>query len=115
LSNLRLEGPVTPQRPAYLDQYFPFIDAYGQFMHEDWPGKVRSAEDLRKAHAAELALLAESKRPAAWNRFGGWADGPQLWTEYIPDPERLHYMMYPRALAIAEALWTQSSRRDHAD
>lgn len=78
LSNLRLEGPVTPQRPAYLDQYFPFIDAYGQFMHEDWPGKVRSAEDLRKAHAAELALLAESKRPAAWNRFGGWADGPQL-------------------------------------
>lgn len=44
--------------------------------------------------------------------LGGQA---QLWTEYIPDVEHLHYMMYPRAMAIAEALWSPAERREYAD
>jgi hypothetical protein len=22
--------------------FFPFVDKYGQFMHDDWPGKIHS-------------------------------------------------------------------------
>lgn len=38
-----------------------------------------------------------------------------LWTECIPSTERLYYMAYPRALALAEAGWSQQSRRSWTD
>ncbi len=34
--------------------------------------------------------------------LGGQAN---LWTEYIPDMKQLEYMVYPRALALAQVLW----------
>merc|ERR1712060_297244 len=33
----------------------------------------------------------------------------QLWTEFIPDLEHLEYMAFPRALALAERLWTPNN------
>lgn len=53
-----------------------------------------------------------------------WGNGPEfeanclmgvagtLWTECIPSPERLFYMTYPRALALAEAGWTPQVHRN---
>jgi len=35
-----------------------------------------------------------------------------LWTEYIGSPQQAEYMAYPRAIALAEVLWTPASRRD---
>ena len=74
VSNLRLDGEPVREN---LNR-FPFIDAYGQYMHADWPAKIRSEEDLKANRVKEEAELATSKRPAEWNRFGGWANGPQL-------------------------------------
>jgi len=34
-----------------------------------------------------------------------------LWTEYIPTPERAEYMLLPRMLALAEALWSPGEAR----
>ncbi len=39
----------------------------------------------------------------------------QLWTEYIPDPKRAEYMVFPRLCALAEVLWTTREGRDYAD
>jgi hypothetical protein len=78
LTNLRGEEALTPGTPLTAEQYVPFIDEYGQFIHDEWPTKVHSVGDIKKQHAAELAELAESTRPEQWNRFGGWANGPQL-------------------------------------
>lgn len=74
LSNIRLIG----ERPRQLTEaeFFPFIDRYGQNMHADWPEKVKSDNDLRNLQKDELATL--KPRIAAWNRYGGWADGPRL-------------------------------------
>lgn len=33
-----------------------------------------------------------------------------LWTEYIPTMKQLEYMVYPRALALAEVLWSGENR-----
>jgi hexosaminidase len=33
-----------------------------------------------------------------------------LWTEYIPNMKQLEYMVYPRALALAEVLWSGENR-----
>ena len=37
------------------------------------------------------------------------------WTEYIQTPEHLEYMMFPRALAVAEIGWTPQDKRDWND
>ncbi len=37
------------------------------------------------------------------------------WTEYITTPEHLEYMMFPRALAVAEIGWTPQDKRDWQD
>ncbi|HEY9250225.1 MAG TPA: beta-agarase [Rariglobus sp.] len=78
LSDLRVLGEPDKITAPSGDAFFPYIDVYGQYMHSDWPAKIHSDDDLKKAHAKELAELAASKRPAEWNRFGGWANGPRL-------------------------------------
>lgn len=44
--------------------------------------------------------------------LGGQAN---LWTEYIPDANHLFYMAFPRAIALAEVLWTPASDRNYLD
>lgn len=38
-----------------------------------------------------------------------------VWTEYMPTPERVEYMAYPRATAIAEAGWTTAGNKQWND
>lgn len=80
IDKVRAEG--TWQAPtASVDDaapFFPFIDTFGQYKHRDWPGKVKSLDDLRQRRETEAAELAAHPGPAGWNRFGGWAKGPQL-------------------------------------
>jgi hypothetical protein len=78
LSDLRVTGEPDKITAPAGDAFFPYIDVYGQYIHSDWPAKIHSDDDLKKAHAKELAELNASKRPAEWNRFGGWANGPLL-------------------------------------
>lgn len=56
----------------------PFVDRYGQFTDEDWPGKVHRDEDFAERRMQEAADLATHPPMADRNRFGGWAAGPQL-------------------------------------
>jgi hexosaminidase len=37
-----------------------------------------------------------------------------MWTEYVPSDARLEYMVYPRALALAEVVWSPREGRDWA-
>jgi hexosaminidase len=43
--------------------------------------------------------------------LGGQAN---LWTEYIPSARKAQYMMFPRASAMAEVLWSPKAARDWA-
>ena len=36
----------------------------------------------------------------------------QLWTEYMPSTSQVEYMAYPRALALAEVVWSPKSAKD---
>lgn len=58
--------------------FFPFIDAFGQYRHRGWPGKVLTEADLQQRREAEERDLAAHPGPAGWNPFGGWAEGPKL-------------------------------------
>lgn len=78
LSNFRVEEPLTPTEPMTAEQFFPFIDEYGQFVHAEWPEKIHSVDDLRSNYEREKAELSRAERPAQWNSYGGWKNGPQL-------------------------------------
>jgi hypothetical protein len=57
--------------------FLPFVDEFGQFIHRDWPGKIHGEEDFSRVAEAEREDLAGHPRPADWNPFGGWAEGPR--------------------------------------
>ncbi|MCC6488950.1 MAG: hypothetical protein IT364_15735, partial [Candidatus Hydrogenedentes bacterium] len=56
---------------------FPFIDRFGQYKHEKWPGKLcDEAEFAEQARSEDCALAAAPSLPGR-DAYGGWADGPQ--------------------------------------
>ena len=60
------------------EEFFPFIDTYGQYIHRDWPGKVKDAADLVARISQEEKELVAHPGPASWDKWGGWADGPSF-------------------------------------
>ncbi len=54
---------------------FPFVDAYGQYMHKEWMGKVHSDEELKKAVELEKKDLLKHPSPQDRNKYGGWTKG----------------------------------------
>jgi hypothetical protein len=81
ISNLRVSGKYEKPRWADMteDQFFPFIDEFGQFRWKDWPGKVHTEGDLQANRDAEAKeLQATGSGPADWDQYGGWAKGPTL-------------------------------------
>jgi len=75
VDDVRLE---TPTEALAEEAFFPLVDGFGQFAHEDWPGKTHSVEDLARRRAMGEADLLAHPGPEGWDRYGGWAAGPQL-------------------------------------
>ncbi|MEN8662180.1 MAG: beta-agarase [Lentimonas sp.] len=74
ISNLRAEGKL---QKVPTEGFLPFVDAYGQYKHADWPGKIYSDDDLKAVHQAELKDLAKHPGVSGLGQYGGWQDGPQ--------------------------------------
>jgi hypothetical protein len=55
-----------------------FVDRYGQFTDEEWPGKLHADADFAVRREEEEKDLAEHPPMADRDRFGGWAKGPTL-------------------------------------
>lgn len=68
----------SPDIVAKTPGFYPFMDQFGQFKHQEWKGKVKSVDDLFRAEVAENDILRVLPKPADRDRFGGWSDGPQL-------------------------------------
>ena len=64
--------------PGKEENFDKIVDAFGQYTRQEWPGKVRSADDMKASLAAELKELEANPALPGRTRFGGWADGPQL-------------------------------------
>ena len=76
--NRRAKPVALASNPTSSSSFFPFIDRYGQYMHEDWPGKVSADSDLTNAKVSEDADLTANPKPVVYNEYGGWANGPTL-------------------------------------
>ena len=60
------------------EKFFPMIDRYGQYVHANWPGKVKSDADLKKNREAEENELAAQPGLPDRNQYGGWTKGPKF-------------------------------------
>lgn len=60
------------------EQFFPFVDIYGQFKYKEWPGKIHSDAELIQAKEAEAKDLTSHPGPEGWNKYGGWTAGPKF-------------------------------------
>ena len=79
IENLRAVGSYAPPSEDQLAaSFFPFVDPFGQYRHDTWPGKVNSAEDLSRQRRSEANDLSAHPGPQGWDQFGGWAAGPML-------------------------------------
>ena len=75
IDSVRVGGDVEWLDP---DTFLPFIDTFGQFRHREWPGKVRSEEDLTLARKREASELASQPGPPSRDVYGGWTTGPEF-------------------------------------
>ena len=94
---------MTPGEYCYLD--------YAQDAPFTQPLSIGGYTPLRKVYSFEMTFPELSTEEQA-RLLGVQAN---LFTEYIPTPEHVEYMLYPRALAIAEAGWSLPERRDYDD
>jgi hypothetical protein len=62
----------------YPREFFPFVDAFGQYRHDEWSNKVHSVAELQQSAVTEAVDIAANPGPDQWCAYGGWSNGPQL-------------------------------------
>lgn len=90
---------MTPEDYFYLDRY--------QDDPETQPLAFGSTNTLATVYSFDLP---DTLRPEVEKHIIGVQGN--TWAEYIPTPEHAEYMIYPRAMAIAEVGWTQPQHKD---
>jgi len=63
--------------PEPLPPSMPFVDRFGQYLHREWPGKLRDEDELQTRRREEESQLDARPRSARSDPYGGWVDGPQ--------------------------------------
>lgn len=94
---------MSPESHLYLDYY--------QSLHSDEPTAAAGHTSLAKVYSYEPHT---KDLQAAYYPF---IKGVQanVWTEYMPSPEQVEYMTFPRAMALAEIAWTPKELKDYED
>ena len=60
------------------EEFFPFIDQFGQFKYDTWANKILLKKDLDAQRLHEKNEIVKTPRPKDWDKYGGWANGPRL-------------------------------------
>ncbi|MEM0961407.1 MAG: beta-N-acetylhexosaminidase [Bacteroidota bacterium] len=94
---------MTPNSTLYFDHYQ--ADPAGEPLAI---GGLTTLEDVY-AYEPMPAFFTDTQ---AGQVLGAQAN---IWTEYLPGQAAVDYMVWPRALALAEVVWSQRDRRDWTD
>ena len=81
IDNIRAVGKFNfPSETVLKSGFFPFVDRFGQYIYGEWPGKIKSVDDMIAQKAEEEQDLAANPGPSDWDQYGGWQAGPLLST-----------------------------------
>lgn len=94
---------MTPESYVYFDYY--------QSLYPDEPLTAASYTPLSKTYRYEPLPATVSATEATYLK------GVQgnAWSEYMDSPEKAEYMIFPRALAVAEMAWSPPQSRHYPD
>jgi hexosaminidase len=91
-------------RVVMAPQYWTYFD-WAQAGGDEEPIAMHATTSMRRVHAFDpvgfLAGAAERDRV-----LGAQC---QLWTEYVPSPERSEYQYFPRLCAFADVVWSDAT------
>ncbi len=94
---------LTPQSHCYFDHY--------QSENENEPLAIGGFLPLEKVYLFNPIPKELTKEEA---RYVLGAQG-NVWTEYLSTPKKLEYMVFPRAIALSEAVWSSSLHKNYND
>lgn len=94
---------MAPTSHCYFDYY--------QSRNSDEPLAIGGYLPLEKVYSFDPAP-SELTAEEAQHILGAQGN---VWTEYMPTSEQVEYMAFPRAIALAEALWSQPENRNYED
>ena len=66
--------PDDPIFSMSREEFFPFIDEYGQFKHRDWEDKIHSDADFQTQKEKEKQLNAKLAKIPHRSQYGGFKD-----------------------------------------
>lgn len=94
---------MTPGNWCYFDHY--------QASPETEPLAIGGFTPVEEVYSYEPmpASLTEAEQKMILGAQGN------VWTEYMKTPEHVEYMVYPRALALAEVVWSPKEKRNYDD
>lgn len=85
-------GMGVKQKVFSAKSFLPFVDKYGQFAHDDWPGKIHDDAELEASRREEDAWLKGHPCP-------------------IPDADAPYPELVEAARDVAGAMYSRRSRR----
>ncbi len=94
---------MTPTDNCYLDYY--------QALGKNEPLAIGGYLPIEKVYNYEPLPAALTEKES---KYVLGAQG-NVWTEYMPTPQQVEYMVFPRALALAEVLWSPKASRNYKD
>ncbi|GAB4013342.1 family 20 glycosylhydrolase [Spirosoma migulaei] len=94
---------MTPESHVYFDYY--------QSLYPEEPLAAAGYTPLSKVYAYEPVPADLGPEEAVYLK------GVQgtAWSEYFDSPEKAEYMIFPRAIAVAEIAWSQRQHRNYPD
>lgn len=105
-----LEPDIT-YAPLFLDTVYAFDPT-----PEDLAQAPENGQQIKEVLAKkDLAKKDLAKKDVGKKNRGNGILGAEacLWTENVPTPERVEYMLLPRLLALSEVLWTPPGKRNY--
>ncbi len=94
---------MTPGNYCYFDHY--------QSLDKNEPLAIGGYTPLEEVYSYNPtpAVLSDEEAKYIMGAQGN------MWTEYIPTGELIEYMVYPRAIALSEVVWSQPGKKDYKD
>lgn len=105
-----IEGARSGHDVVMAHTKYTYLDHY-QGPPETEPLAIHGFTPLEKAYAFD-PIPPELTAEQARHILGLQA---QLWTEYIAEPSHAEYMIFPRACALSEVMWSQPEGRDFGE
>lgn len=96
---------------VFAPESHAYFDLYQSEDIQKEPLSIGGCLPLDKVYAYEPV---PEGLPPECHRYILGAQG-QLWTEYMPTPEHVEYMAFPRMIALSEVLWTTKGQRNYEE